>query len=142
MSALFKILVSLTMTLFSKKVLNSNRCISGLMSNLIKKSSTVSNEQLSRWNLFPEKALKFLMPKSKTCCRSWSRISRDVTSWNKVLKSLEMVLFLWATCYLKGYERCSNFLNDWDRRSSKLYIPSTLNIDVILWHTQSIVCAV
>ena len=25
---------------------------------------------------------------------------------------------------------------------AKLYIPSTLNIDLILWHTQSIVCAV
>ena len=24
---------------------------------------------------------------------------------------------------------------------SKLYIPSTLNIDIILWHTQLIVCA-
>ena len=36
-SALFIILVSLTMTLFSK-VLISNRCISGLMSNLIKTS--------------------------------------------------------------------------------------------------------
>ena len=27
-------------------------------------------------------------------------------------------------------------------RSPKLYIPSTLNIDLILWHTQLIVCAV
>ena len=25
---------------------------------------------------------------------------------------------------------------------AKLYIPSTLNIDLILWHTQSIVCAI
>jgi hypothetical protein len=25
---------------------------------------------------------------------------------------------------------------------AKLYIPSTLNIDLILWHTQLIVCAV
>ena len=38
MSALFIILVSLKMTLFSEKVLISNRCVSGLMSNLIKKS--------------------------------------------------------------------------------------------------------
>jgi hypothetical protein len=30
------------MTLFSEKILISNRCISGLMSNLIKKSWTVS----------------------------------------------------------------------------------------------------
>ena len=28
------------------------------------------------------------------------------------------------------------------RLVSKLYIPSTLNIDLILWHTQLIVCAV
>ena len=27
------------------------------------------------------------------------------------------------------------------RLGSKLYIPSTLNIDLILWHTQLIVCA-
>ena len=27
------------------------------------------------------------------------------------------------------------------RNGSKFYIPSTLNIDLILWHTQLIVCA-
>ena len=43
---LFIIFVSLTMTLFSEKVLISNRCISGLMSNLIKKSWTDSTAQL------------------------------------------------------------------------------------------------
>ena len=43
LSALFIISVSLMMTLFSEKVLISNRCISGLMSNLIKKSWTDSN---------------------------------------------------------------------------------------------------
>ena len=37
------ILVSLRMSLFSEKMLISNRCISGFMSNLIKKSWTVSN---------------------------------------------------------------------------------------------------
>ena len=42
MSTLFIILVSLTMT-FSEKVLISNRCISGLMSNLINKSWTDSS---------------------------------------------------------------------------------------------------
>ena len=42
LSALFIILVGLTITLFGEKVLISNRSISGLMSNLIKKSSTVS----------------------------------------------------------------------------------------------------
>ena len=36
--------------------------------------------------------------------------------------------------------------NTWPRRpfpilKAKLYIPSTLNIDLILWHTQLIVCA-
>ena len=45
MSALFIILVSLTMALFSEKVLFSNRCISGLMSNLIKKSWTDFNAE-------------------------------------------------------------------------------------------------
>ena len=32
------------------------------------------------------------------------------------------------------------FIQNWTK--SKLYIPSTLNIDLILWHTQLIVCAV
>ena len=40
---MFIILVSLMMTLLSEKVLISDRCISGLMSNLIKKSWTDSN---------------------------------------------------------------------------------------------------
>ena len=48
LSALFIILVSLTMTLFSEKVLISNRCISGLMANLIKKSWTDSIVSLLR----------------------------------------------------------------------------------------------
>ena len=43
MSALFIILVSLRMILFSEKMLISNRWISGLMSNLIKKSWKVSS---------------------------------------------------------------------------------------------------
>ena len=42
MSALFIILVGLTKTLFSDKMLISHRCIRGLMPNLIKKSWTVS----------------------------------------------------------------------------------------------------
>ena len=43
LTRLFIILVSLTMSLFSEKMLIFNRWISGLMSNLIKKSWTVSN---------------------------------------------------------------------------------------------------
>ena len=42
MSALFIILVGLTMTGFSEKMLVSTRCIHGFMSNLIKKSWTDS----------------------------------------------------------------------------------------------------
>ena len=42
---LFIILVSLTMTWFSEKMLISTRCIHGFMSNLIKKSWTDSNPQ-------------------------------------------------------------------------------------------------
>ena len=42
LTRLFIILVSLMMSLFSEKMLIFNRCISGLMSNLIKKSWTVS----------------------------------------------------------------------------------------------------
>ena len=43
LTRLFIILVRLTRSLFSEKMLISNRSISGLMSNLIKKSWTVSN---------------------------------------------------------------------------------------------------
>ena len=42
LTKLFIILVSLTMSLFNEKMLIFNRCISGSMSNLIKKSWTVS----------------------------------------------------------------------------------------------------
>ena len=48
MSALLIILISLTMTLFSEKVLVSNKCISGLMSDMIKKSWTDSNIHISQ----------------------------------------------------------------------------------------------
>ena len=51
MLALFIILVSLTMTLFSEKVLISSRCISGLMPNLIKKSWTDSTGDLQSCKL-------------------------------------------------------------------------------------------
>ena len=44
---LFIILVSLTMTWFSEKMLISTRCIHGFMSNLIKKSWTDSNRAVS-----------------------------------------------------------------------------------------------
>ena len=43
LTRLFIILVSLTRSIIGEKWLISNRCISGLMSNLIKKSWTVSN---------------------------------------------------------------------------------------------------
>ena len=48
MSALFIILVGLTITLFSDKMLISHRCIHGLMSNLIKKSWTVSTPNVHK----------------------------------------------------------------------------------------------
>ena len=48
---LFIILISLTRSLFSEKMLISNRCISGLMFNLIKKSWTVSILQLTLCNV-------------------------------------------------------------------------------------------
>ena len=43
LSALFIILVSLTMTRFREKMLISTKCMHGFMSNLIKKSWTDSN---------------------------------------------------------------------------------------------------
>ena len=59
MSALIIILVSLTMTLFSEKVLISNRCIGGLMSNLIKKSWTdsIQNALCSKMSQFSNTVL-------------------------------------------------------------------------------------
>ena len=50
MSVLFIILVGLTMTIFSKKMLISHRCIRGLMPNLIKKSWMVSNKYMMTIN--------------------------------------------------------------------------------------------
>ena len=55
LTRLFIISVSLTGSLFSEKILISNRCISGLMSNLIKKSWTVSSPHVPtmfRWTWF------------------------------------------------------------------------------------------
>ena len=46
LSALFIIMVGLTMALFSEKVLISHKCLRGLMPNLIKKSWMVSNTHL------------------------------------------------------------------------------------------------
>ena len=47
LTRLFIILVSLRMSLFIEKMLIFNRCISGLMSNMIKKSWRVSNIPVS-----------------------------------------------------------------------------------------------
>ena len=58
---LFKILVSLMKSLFSEKMLISNRCISGLMSNLIKKSWTVSIAPSS--DFLAQNLSSFLTPK-------------------------------------------------------------------------------
>ena len=44
-----------------------------------------------------------------------------------------------STLVYHTYTKLSNFPRF--RRHPKLYIPSTLNIDLILWHTQLIVCA-
>ena len=52
LTRLFIILLSLTMSLFSEKMLIFNRCVSGLMSNLIKKSWTVSNTNTSHSRIF------------------------------------------------------------------------------------------
>ena len=48
LTRLFIILVSLMRSLFTEKMLISNKCISDLMANLIKKSWTVSNVYLTR----------------------------------------------------------------------------------------------
>ena len=48
LTRLFMILVSLARSLFSEKMLISNRCISGLMSNLIEKSWTDSSQKLRK----------------------------------------------------------------------------------------------
>ena len=56
---LFIILVSMTMTLFSEKVLISNKCIGGLMSNLIKKSWTDSSCEVCRDKVDFEIALEY-----------------------------------------------------------------------------------
>ena len=45
--------------------------------------------------------------------------------------------------YVLGFELSADISVPWRfYQLTKLYIPSTLNIDLILWHTQLIVCAV
>ena len=53
------------MTLFSEKVLISNRCISGLMSNLIKKSWTDSKHKPTHHNNLNERILVWYTSKTK-----------------------------------------------------------------------------
>ena len=59
-SALFIILVGLDVTLFSEQMLNSTRCIQSFMSNLIKKSWTVSTSNRSFVALNPGQKWVFL----------------------------------------------------------------------------------
>ena len=49
--------------------------------------------------------------------------------------------FKTACKYLENFRPSEDINKLQDSFVSKLYIPSTLNIDLILWHTQSIVCA-
>ena len=44
-------------------------------------------------------------------------------------------------CKQEGSQIGNNKQNCHMRPNAKLYVPSTLNIDLILWHTQLIVCA-
>ena len=70
-----------------------------------------------------------------------------------VTKGTEFSMYIIHISTKKDIERCKNIVYRTNTPlltpflknvvvSAKLYIPSTLNIDLILWHTQLIVCAV
>ena len=94
MSALFIILVSLTMTLFSEKVFISNRCNSGLMSYKIKKSWTDSTPDLLGKSLvthsfFPDLSINNLA--AIFLCRNIYR--------NKSRNLLTLPFYLYIMCF-------------------------------------------
>ena len=100
MSALFIILVGLTMTLFSDKMFISHRCLRSLMPNLIKKSWTVSNLyvyvpysivrnkhrlRLLLLQIFSSFTFilfgKFAMPYVYSFCKTFLRLFRTLEYW-------------------------------------------------------------
>ena len=56
-----------------------------------------------------------------------------LTDENQDLVDYHGIDFLCVLCFLDYRKQCTVF--------PKLFIPSTLNIDLLLWHTQLIVCA-
>ena len=94
LTRLFIILVSLRRSLFSEKMLISNKCISGLMSNLIKKSWTVSNLDIvlllenlvSRLSGVHNSPLKYDYSSKTKSCNALDFIFIHI-SWNQVKSS-------------------------------------------------------
>ena len=82
-----------TMTLFSEKILISNRCISGLMSNLIKKSWTVSNAcyVIYEWYLI------WMMPKWALLTWLMASDSNSDSAWIKQSQSFIVSSYLSPT---------------------------------------------
>ena len=95
LSALFIILVSLTMTRFSEKMLISTRCIHGFMSNLIKKSWTDSTPQATSMRItwFLQYLLFWL--KSVHFKKTVARISFLSKLWYFQYKSKQKVPQFW-----------------------------------------------
>ena len=82
-------------------------------------------------------------PYSSSCFWSISRgiyfkCQRDVI-WRRLLAPLLYLLFDYLALFLEHVWRFQNSSKVMPR--ANLYIPSTLNIDIILWHTQLNVCA-
>ena len=86
MSALFIILLGLTMTLFSDNMLIFHSCICGLMPNLIKKSWTVSNKKVFAFGILhrPEKSHKYSNARNIYAVLTRYEIEKDFQS--KVLQ--------------------------------------------------------
>ena len=82
---------------------------------------------------------------ARKLCRHWWYLIYDLYNSNNTLLEFKCnFIWFWSNCdlYFSFLFSCYFSSNQNGKGSpSKLYIPSTLNIDLILWHTQLIVCA-
>ena len=114
MSALFIILVSLTMTRFSEKMLISTRCIHGFMSNLIKTSlrtlidiSTQQNFFTYYWEIWPNFHFKARNLKSQShwwfLFGKWKKPVRPYSIFTIPTKDTYQITSFWQTIINFGF---------------------------------------
>ena len=69
-------------------------------------------------------------------------LSKKASNWNPIIKLMFFMQFVvWFNICQKTLKIQYLFQRD-SRLDPKIYIPSTLNIDLIPWHKQLFVCAV